>query len=96
MAHVIVELKPSEKALEKELLTDDIISRQSITIRDGKALGLSEEKEYILIEGSEEAVKRVREIAPNNILSGKWAMEAYQKLKAEEEDAASGMGFIFQ
>lgn len=96
MAHVIVELKSTEKALEKVLLTDDIISRQSITIRDGKVLGLSEDREYILIEGSEEAVERVKELAPDNILSGKGAEEAYQKLKAEEEDAASGMGFIFQ
>ncbi|HDD60374.1 MAG TPA: hypothetical protein ENF69_05455 [Euryarchaeota archaeon] len=96
MAHIILELKPSEKALEKEILSDDVISRQSITIRDGKVLGLAEDKEYILIEGSEEAIERVKGIAPNNILSGKWAAEAYEKLKSEEEDAASGMGFIFQ
>jgi len=96
MAHIILELKPSEKALEKEILSDDVISRQSITIRDGKVLGLAEDKEYILIEGSEEAIERVKGIAPNNILSGKWAAETYEKLKSEEEDAASGMGFIFQ
>ena len=96
MAYVIVRLKSDEKALEKSLLSEDIITRQSISIREGEALGKEGGVEYILVEGSEEAVMRVKEIAPNNILEGKEAEEIYNKIKAEEENAVSGMGFVFQ
>ena len=96
MAYVIVRLKSDEKVLEKSLLSEDIITRQSISIREGEALGKEGGVEYILVEGSEEAVERVKEIAPNNILEGKEAEEIYNKIKAEEENAVSGMGFVFQ
>ncbi|MCD6383338.1 MAG: hypothetical protein J7L88_02620 [Thermoplasmata archaeon] len=92
----MVRLKSDEKALEKSLLSEDIITRQSISIREGEALGKEGGVEYILVEGSEEAVERVKEIAPNNILEGKEAEEIYNKIKAEEENAVSGMGFVFQ
>ncbi len=45
-----------------EILKDNIVSRQSIVIRDASALGIDSENRYILIEGNEDAIKRAEEL----------------------------------
>ena len=45
-----------------EILKDNIVSRQSIVIRDASALGIDSEDRYILIEGNEDAIKRAEEL----------------------------------
>ena len=77
-----------------ELYRDDIISRQTIIKRDTRSLGMEGSDIYILIEGSEEAIEKVRKIA------GEFEMkdgreEIYRKIKEAEEEASLGMGAIF-
>ncbi len=85
-----------EKGAKKidELYHDDIVSRQSIIKRDGKSLGL-EDAIYVIVEGSEEAVKRAEEIAEEFKLQGEDADKIYGKIKQAEEEASMGMGAIF-
>jgi len=45
-----------------EILKDNIVSRQSIVVRDASALGIDSEDRYILIEGNEDAIKRAEEL----------------------------------
>ena len=94
MMYVIFKVKKEDRARIDEKLRIDLISRQSITVRDGDGLGL-DDAVYVLIEGSEEAVELAKKEfdfadIPDN------SQEIYSKFKAQEEDAASGMGLIFQ
>lgn len=84
-------------ARARELLEDDLVSRQSITLRDPETLGLDLKGLLVVIEGSEVAIKRFEEISGEGVqkLAGNDAERAYGLLKEEEEDAAEGVGFLF-
>ncbi len=79
------------------LLEDDLVSRQSITLRDPETLGLELEGLLVFIEGDERAIARFEEIAGEGVkkLEGGDVEKAYGLLKQEEEDAAEGVGFLF-
>lgn len=88
----------SESVAEaRELLEDDLVSRQSITLRDAKTLGADFEGLLVFIEGAESAIKRFEEISGHEVekLQGDKAESVYRLLKKEEEDAAQGVGFLF-
>ena len=93
MSYVIFVSEKSKKAELDEKTRIDLISRQSITIREGKGIGL-DDRLYLLIEGSDEAIDLAKkefsfaEIPENQ-------EEIYRKFKEQEDDAASGMGMIF-
>lgn len=81
----------------KEILRDNTISRQSIAVRDATGLGIDKDLQYILIEGTEDALKRAEELFAEKD-TGKLAedgTEIYEKIKKEEETVAEGVGFIF-
>jgi len=99
MASAIFEIKKEKEKEMDALKQDDIVSRQSITIRDAKSLGMKGENIYIKIDGSSEAIKRaegiVKEHSLGKKLSKKDAEPIEKKIKEEEESASEGMGFIF-
>lgn len=79
------------------LLQDDLVSRQSVTVRDGKSLGLEGDDRYLVVEGSDAAVARAAELLKDAArpLAGTEAERVYRRFRAQDEDAASGMGLIF-
>jgi len=86
-----------KKGKVDEILKDDVVSRQSITVRDAEALGLEEKGLLILIEGTEEALKRSEELFKDvaKKIPEEEAKEIFSKFKAQEEDVAGSIGFIF-
>ncbi|MCD6275515.1 MAG: hypothetical protein J7J42_02105 [Thermoplasmata archaeon] len=78
-----------------ELYRDDIISRQTIIKRDTRSLGMEGSDIYILIEGSEEAIEKVRKIAGEFEMKDEEKERIYRKIKEAEEEASLGMGAIF-
>ena len=92
--HVIFKFKNGEKKIE-DIYRDELLSRQSIVKRDGKSLGLNDNSIYLMIEGSEEAMKKARKIAGENELKGEEREKIYRKIKESEEEASLGMGAIF-
>ncbi|HEX9566169.1 MAG TPA: hypothetical protein VGA48_01070 [Thermoplasmata archaeon] len=76
---------------------DDLVSRQSITSRDAKSLGLRGDYRYVLVEGSDAGVARATELLKDlaHALAGKEAERVYRQFRAQDEEAASGMGLIF-
>ena len=97
MVYAIFRVPKDKSAAIASVCSDDIVSRQSITPRDGSVLGLDEGCKYVLIEGSEDAVSRARSLfveAGGSEEKDK-AEEAYRKIKEEEDSAALGMGSIF-
>src|SRR5205814_796085 len=78
-------------------LSDDLVSRQSVTVREARSLGLKGDDRFIVIEGSEaglaRAVELLKDVAPP--LEGAKADDVYRRLRSQDEQAASGMGLIF-
>ena len=80
------------------LAKDDLVSRQSILTRDASSLDIDEDVSYVKIEGSDEGLKKAEEIAKDlkfKKLDKKNAEKVNEKIKEQEDSAASGMGMIF-
>ena len=79
------------------LLMDDVVSRQSVTVRDARSLGFAGADRYVLVEGSEVGMARAVELVKGiaHPLDGAEAEGVYRRFRAQDEEAASGMGFIF-
>ncbi|KAA0006089.1 MAG: hypothetical protein DRN05_07470 [Thermoplasmata archaeon] len=98
MAFVIFEVKSEDVGKINKLVKDDIVSRQSILTRDSSSLNLDGEFTYVKVEGSEEGLKRAEELAGElglKKVDDKKAMEINDRIKEQEDSAASGMGMIF-
>ncbi len=81
----------------RSLVSDDLVSRQSVTLRDAEALGADLEGLVVAIEGLEAAIERFAELAGDAAqrLPEAKAAAVQALLKREEEDAAEGVGFLF-
>ena len=98
MSYVIFEVKSAEAGKISTMLKDDVVSRQSIVIRDANSLEIKKEVSYLKIEGSTEGLKRAEELAKElgmTKLKEKKAKTINDKIKEQEDSAATGMGMIF-
>ena len=98
MSYIIFEVKTDDVKNINNVVKDDLVSRQSILTRDASALGIDKDVSYLKIEGSEEGLKKASDLAEEHgftKLSEKDAEEINEKIVAEEEEAADGMGMIF-
>jgi hypothetical protein len=89
---------PSAKRTELDAaLKDDLVSRQSQTVREAGAMGGPADRLYVLVEGSTQGVERADQLlAPvGTKLPAGEAAALHQKFKDEEEAASSGMGLFF-
>lgn len=80
--------KENKNKVENIIKKDDLLSRQSITIRN------IEDKFYFLIDGSEEAIQRAKEILKDIAKEAENKDEIIIKIKEEEEQALIGFGSI--
>jgi hypothetical protein len=84
-------------ALEELLTKDDVLWRQTRTLRDAGPLGGEKNELYLYMEGSETAMTHADETVTK--LAKKAGTELSEKLhakfKAEEEASAQGMGLMF-
>lgn len=98
MPYVIFEVKAAEAGKINTLIKDDLVSRQSIVIRDANSLDIKEEVSYLKVEGSTDGVKRAEKLAKElgmTKLPKKKAQTIDDKIKEQEDSAATGMGMIF-
>ncbi len=93
--YAVFKIPKSKLDVLENIYKDDSIGRQTIVKRDGRSLGLDDEGVYLLIEGSEPAVKKAREILKEMEMSPNDAEIVYAKIKESEEEASLGMGAIF-
>lgn len=98
MSYMIFEVKREDTRKIDQVIRDDIISRQSITIRDASSLDMKKDITFVKIEGSDEAIKRAetlfREIGVKKI-GKKDADLVNEKITSQDDSAAEGMGMIF-
>jgi hypothetical protein len=97
MAYALFSVDIAQKHRVGEVLKDDVVSRQSITIRDASALKIDKKVQYILIEGDEEAITTAKRLFEDigTLEEGAEAEEILAKIRAQDEGAAVGVGFIF-
>ncbi len=89
---------PTAKRTELEAaLRDDVVSRQSHTVRAAASLQGPADATYVLVEGSSEGIRRAEELLRGlgTALAGADRENLYRKLKEEEEAASAGMGLFF-
>lgn len=98
MVCVIFEIKTEDAGKMNKVICEDIVSRQSILTRDSSSLGMKGNFLYLKIEGSEQGVKKAKELAKEQgfkKLDAKKSKEINDKIAEQEDSAASGMGMIF-
>jgi len=98
MTYIIFEVKKEETGKINKIIKDDLISRQSITTRDASSLEMKGEDTYLKIEGSKEVLKKAEEIAKElglKKMNDKQSKKIDEKIAAQDDSAASGMGMIF-
>jgi hypothetical protein len=98
MAYVIFEVKSAEAGKIQTMLQDEIVNRQSIVIRDANSLDVKGSVSFLKVEGSAEGLKRAEELAKElgmKKLPDKKAKKIEDKIKEQEDSAATGMGMIF-
>ena len=95
--YAIFSIPPEKKSKADEILRDDVVSRQSIVIRDCNSLGMKDLGLLVMVEGDDNAVKRAMELFKDlgRVLEGEKAVDAYTRFRKESEDVASGVGLIF-
>lgn len=91
----------SDKKSEAENLVraDDLVNRQSITIRSADSMDMGKDYEnsyFIMVEGSEEALHKAEELLKDiaKKLEEKDANIIAEKIKEEEDRAIEGFGNI--
>lgn len=99
MSMAVFKVEPSNAAKLGEITSDDIVSRQSIHTRESAALGIAGKHLYVRIQGTDDAVKRAKELfaekKAGEPVAPKDADQISRAIDAEEDAAAEGMGMIF-
>lgn len=93
---IVLHLDSKNMQKVKEVLNkDDLVSRASITFREGKII--DKEGYFCYVSGSEEQCKKAAEITKDFAKEAeeKDRDEVIKKVKEEEERASEGLGGIF-
>ncbi|MCL5665405.1 MAG: hypothetical protein M1315_01030 [Candidatus Thermoplasmatota archaeon] len=94
----IYNCRSSGNEVLNSLLADDIVGRLSIDHMDASLYGNDMTGLLILVEGSEDSLKRSDEIVNKRceIVSNDIAEKLYQTINEQKRRAESGMGFFFE
>ena len=87
-------VRKAEETLKKDF---DIAAKQSITLRDARALGFNYDGSFLLMSGDDVGVNKCKELIKDFVSEAKKEdiEKARNAIKQEEEAAAEGMGGIF-
>ncbi len=93
----VFRLPAAQSAAMDLVYEDNLAGRQSITVREARTLGIGGEGNLVLVEGSEDGVARAEALLKDHAatLVGTESETAYKAFRAQDDEAASGMGFVF-
>ena len=91
----IYSLKKEKRKTLDSLLADDILGRQTIIYKNAENYGGNDDSLFILIEGLSDVFSRIAELKPEGLEEVKNSEGIYRQIKNEEDEAESGMGFMF-
>lgn len=91
----VYRIRTSDKARLDAALGDDILSRQSLTIRDARHFGVPGDFIFLFVEGSDAGILRADALLLEFAVRAPDANVLLDLLKAEEDAAATGLGSVF-
>ena len=94
MREVFLVKREDKGKAEDALKKDDLVSRQSIVIRECSALGFEEEGYFIILDSSKEALQKAEELLKGLAEKYKNKEEVLAKFDEQEESAMQGFGMI--
>ena len=94
MKEVFLVLAENKDKAEQALRSDDLVSRQSIIVRSAPHLDIDEEGYFIIIDGSEEAVKKAHELLDKLANRYEHKEKVLAKVEEQEDKAIEGFGNI--
>lgn len=97
MDYVIIMIPKQNGAALGRLVQDDLVSRQTLNIREAKGLGMNGDETYVLIEGSDPSLKKAVELVGNEgkVIPSPDKESIRDALKKAEEEVAEGLGLMF-
>lgn len=90
--------RENARKAEERLRSDfSLASKQAISVRDAKSLGIEKDGSFFLITGTDEGVAKCKELIKEFIedLEQKYFDMAKKKLQEEADKAAEGFGGLF-
>lgn len=95
MTYRVFEIRAKDRARYEEAVQDDVLGRQSLTLRDAKQLGYTDRDTFfVLVEGTEQGLYRAETLLLEFARRAAKPEEILKQIKDEEDQAASGLGFI--
>ncbi len=76
------------------LKADDLVSRGSIVVRSASSLDIAEDGYFIIVEASENATKKAKELVKDLAAVYDKATLVIEKMREQEEAAIEGFGNI--
>ncbi len=98
MEIIIFVPKDQYPKVNREIMGDEVVNRQSVSFRDNVSLGLSDKEGYYLyVSGNDEAIVRAEEIVGDKgtKLSGEEFDKILKLINDQENAQAEGFGAIF-
>lgn len=95
MPFQVYRVRSADRARLDAALGDDILSRQSLVLRDARHFGQPGDYVYLFVDGSEAGIIRADGLLLDFAERAPDAKELHERLKAEEDEAASSLGSIF-
>lgn len=95
VAWQVYRVKSSQRAKLEAALGDDILSRQSLQVRDARHFGQSGDWVYLFVDGSDAGIIRADAVLLDFMERAPEAQKLHDMLVAEDEAAASGLGAVF-
>lgn len=95
MAYRVYRMKPAQVPRLDEALGDDVLSRQSLQVRDARHFGMPGDWVFLFVEGGEAGVIRADALLLEFAERAPDAERLHHLLKAEEDEAASSLGSLF-
>lgn len=83
--------------VKNKLLKDDLVARQSVTIRSARSLDFNKDGNYVCITGSQEAIDKAKELVGESLqdLEDNEVTEVINRIDESENSVAAGLGGIF-
>lgn len=95
MAWQVYRLRAVNKPKLDEALGDDILSRQSLQVRDARHFGVPGDWVFLFVDGTEAGILRADAVLLDFAERAPDAKVLHDLLVAEDDAAASGLGSLF-
>ena len=94
MKEIFLVSSENKSKAEEVVKKDDLVSRSSIALRSAAALGIDEDGYFIIIDGSEEAIKKAEELLKELAKKYDKKEQVEARMSEQEDSAIEGFGNI--